>query len=84
MLQDHCVADDYSDHNSKKTTGDDEHEGFVEVKHLDPGLGKAHRPEDAQLLGLLHEVGTHAGTETEEAEEHGDHDDDVEDNVKDV
>ena len=84
LLQRHREADNRTDHNTQQGARHDENEGLVEVQYLNASLGKAHGSQDADLLCLVEQVGAHTRRQTEEAQDHGDHDDDVEDDVEDL
>ena len=82
LLEDHCEADDRADHDTEKAARHHEDERLVEVEKLDPALREAHGPEDTDLFGLVQQVRTHTGAEREEAKDHRNHDDHVEDDVE--
>lgn len=83
LLKHHSEADDGSNHDSQKATRRDQDKCFIHIKHLNLVLGISHGSEHSQLLRLIQQVGAHTGTKGEEAEKHGDGNDDREDDVED-
>ena len=83
LLENHGEAHNDSDHNTQEATGANKDEGFIEIQQLDSEFGEAHGSEDTNFGGLIHKVGAHTRAEGEEAQEHGDRNDDIKDNIKD-
>ena len=84
LLESHSDTDGSSNHKSADATSHYKDECLHKVNELNSSPGIPHGSQDAYLLGLFEQVGAHARSKREEAKEHGDRDDDVEDNVKDV
>jgi len=82
LLQRHRITHGHADNNSQDTTRKHKNKCFIEVKHPNPALRKPDCSQDADLLGLLVDVCRHVGTQSEQAQEHGDCNDDVEDLVQ--
>lgn len=82
LLQNHGESDNGSNHNSKQAACHNQNECFIEVKQLNSPLSESHCSQNTNLFRLVKQVSGHARGEGEEAENHSDHNNYVENDVQ--
>jgi len=82
-LQHDRQTDGHSDDQPTNAAGHYQNERLHEVHESNPCLGVAHRSQKPNLFRLVKQVSTHTGAQREEAQEHRNGNDDVEDPVED-
>lgn len=83
LLQHHSKRHSAANHHAEQAACNNQDECLIEVEHLDPSLGEAHRPKDSNLLRLIQQVSTHTRSQGEQTQKHRDDDNRTEDEVKD-